>query len=706
MQKFEIVACDLESQNSQSVTFETGMLAEQASGAAVVRSGDSVVFAAVVGSKEPREGNDFLPLTVDYFEKTYAAGKIPGGFFKREGRPTTKEILTSRLIDRPLRPMFPDYYYNDIQVAVYVLSYDKINPVDILAINAASAALMVSEIPLVDAIAAVRVGKIDGKLVLNPSHDSLVNSTIDMTVAGTASAITMVESGSSEVSEDELLEALAFAHENIKKLAAAQKELAQRIGKPKATVTPIAPEEEVEKTVNSLINDIKDTLSTAEKTERVAKFKILDGKLQEALVAALGEEVAATKKAAAKRIMESTIQTEMRRMILEEGRRIDGRSLTDIRPISSAVGFLPRTHGSALFNRGQTQSLGIVTLGASTDSQVIDGLDDEYKKKFILHYNFPSFSTGECKPMRGPGRREIGHGALAERALKQVCPEPNDFPYTIRVVSEIMSSNGSSSMASVCSGCLAMMDAGVPIKAPVAGIAMGLIKENDNFKVLSDILGDEDHFGDMDFKVAGTANGVTALQMDIKIIGVTLEIMKTALAQAKEGRLHILSKMAETIQTPREGLSVYAPRIVTIEIDPDKIRNVIGPGGKMIRKITEETGVEIEANDDGRILVVSPDAEANEKAVRMIREVTDEAEIGRIYIGKVKRIMNFGAFVEILPGIEGMVHISQLENRRVNKVEDVVNIGDEVKVKVIEIDSQGRVNLSRKAALEGSVEEE
>jgi polyribonucleotide nucleotidyltransferase len=706
MQKFEIVACDLESQNSQSVTFETGMLAEQASGAAVVRSGDSVVFAAVVGSKEPREGNDFLPLTVDYFEKTYAAGKIPGGFFKREGRPTTKEILTSRLIDRPLRPMFPDYYYNDIQVAVYVLSYDKINPVDILAINAASAALMVSEIPLVDAISAVRVGKIDGKLVLNPSHDSLVNSTIDMTVAGTASAITMVESGSCEVSEDELLEALAFAHENIKKLAAAQKELAERIGKPKATVTPIAPEEEVEKTVNSLINDIKDTLSTAEKTERVAKFKILDGKLQEALVAALGEEVAATKKAAAKRIMESTIQTEMRRMILEEGRRIDGRSLTDIRPISSAVGFLPRTHGSALFNRGQTQSLGIVTLGASTDSQVIDGLDDEYKKKFILHYNFPSFSTGECKPMRGPGRREIGHGALAERALKQVCPEPNDFPYTIRVVSEIMSSNGSSSMASVCSGCLAMMDAGVPIKAPVAGIAMGLIKENDNFKVLSDILGDEDHFGDMDFKVAGTANGVTALQMDIKIIGVTLEIMKTALAQAKEGRLHILSKMAETIQTPREGLSVYAPRIVTIEIDPDKIRNVIGPGGKMIRKITEETGVEIEANDDGRILVVSPDAEANEKAVRMIREVTDEAEIGRIYIGKVKRIMNFGAFVEILPGIEGMVHISQLENRRVNKVEDVVNIGDEVKVKVIEIDSQGRVNLSRKAALEGSVEEE
>lgn len=700
MQKFEIVACDLQ---SQTVTFETGMLAGQASGATVVRCGDSVVFAAVVASKEPKEGTDFLPLTVDYSEKTYAAGKIPGGFFKREGRATTKEILTSRLIDRPIRPMFPEHYHNDIQLVTYVLSYDKVNQVDILAMNAASAALMVSDIPLVDAVACVRVGKVDGKLVLNPSPLQLEHSTIEMVVAGTVNAITMVESGSAEVAEEELLEALGFAHENIKKLAAAQKELAQKAGKPKATVPTPASEPEVEAVINSLIGDIKATLSTAEKIERVEKFRQLDIKLKETLVAKLGEETAPTKKDAAKRLLESAIYTEMRRMILEEKRRIDGRQLNEIRPISCAVGFLPRTHGSSLFNRGQTQSLGIVTLGASGDSQVIDGLDDEYKKKFLLHYNFPPFSTGETKPMRGPGRREIGHGALAERALKQVVPA--DFPYTIRIVSEIMSSNGSSSMASVCSGSLAMMDAGVPIKAPVAGIAMGLIKEGENYKILSDILGDEDHFGDMDFKVAGTSHGVSALQMDIKIIGVTLEIMKVALQQAKEGRMHILGKMNEVISAPRPELSIYAPRIVTIEIDPEKIRNVIGPGGKMIRKITEETGVEIEANDDGRILIISPDAAANEKAVFMIRQVTEDAEVGKIYTGKVKRIMNFGAFVEILPGIEGMVHISQLENRRVNKVEDVVNIGDEVQVKVIEIDSQGRVNLSRKAAMEPASEE-
>jgi polyribonucleotide nucleotidyltransferase len=659
-----------------------------------------VVFSAVVASKEPKDGCDFLPLTVEYQEKTYAAGKIPGGFFKREGRPTTKEILTSRLIDRPLRPMFPEHYHNDLQLVSYVLSYDKTNQVDILAMNAASCALMVSEVPLLEAIAAVRVGKVDGKLILNPSPMQLENSTIDMVVAGTSSAITMVESGSAEVSEDELLEALDFAHQNIRKLAAAQVELASKAGKAKTPVMEPAPEPEVTAIIDGLLGDIKNILNTAEKVERVAKFRQLDEKLAEQMIGKLGEDVADEKAEAAKRILEGKIQTEMRRMILEEKRRIDGRGLCDIRPISCAVGFLPRTHGSSLFNRGQTQSLGIVTLGASSDSQVIDGLDDEYKKKFLLHYNFPPFSTGEAKPLRGPGRREIGHGALAERALRQVIPDSSEFPYTIRVVSEIMSSNGSSSMATVCSGTLALLDAGVPIKAPVAGIAMGLIKEGDNFKVLSDILGDEDHFGDMDFKVAGTVHGVNALQMDIKITGVTLDIMRTALQQAKEGRMHILGKMNEVIQAPRAELSQYAPRIVTIEIDPEKIRNVIGPGGKMIRKITEETGVEIEANDDGRILIISPDAAANDKAVYMIRQVTEDAEVGKIYIGKVKRIMNFGAFVEILPGIEGMVHISQLEHSRVNKVEDVVNIGAEVKVKVIEIDSQGRVNLSRKAAME------
>ncbi len=701
---YEIVSCDLNAQNAQSVVFETGILAEQASGAVTVRSGDSVVFAAVVASKEPKEGNDFLPLTVDYIEKAYAAGKIPGGFFKREGRATTKEILSSRLIDRPLRPMFPEHYHNDLQVAVYVLSYDKVNPVDILAINAASAAFMISEVPIVDAVAAVRVGKIDGQLVINPSPASLANSTIDMTVAGTEQAITMVESGSSEVSEEELLEALGFAHENIKKLAHAQKELASKCGKEKTVVTEPAPEPECEEVVDTLMDDLRDTLNTAEKTARVEKLRLLNENLAARLNEKLGEEVGTEKFPAAHAILENRLQAEMRRMILEEGRRIDGRRVFDIRPITCYAGILPRTHGSAIFKRGQTQSLGVCTLGATADSQVIDGLDDETKKRFILHYNFPPFSTGECKPMRGPGRREIGHGALAERALSKVIPSEAEFPYTIRVVSEIMSSNGSSSMASVCSGCLALMDAGVPIKAPVAGIAMGLIKEGDHFTVLSDILGDEDHFGDMDFKVAGTEHGVNALQMDIKIIGVTLDIMRVALQQAKDGRMYILGKMMEVLDAPRKSLSPYAPRIVTLEINPDKIKNVIGPGGKMIRKITEESGAQIEVTDDGKVVIMSPDASANDKAVKLVHQVTDDAEVGKIYIGTVKRIMNFGAFVEILPGIEGLVHISQLENRRVNKVEDVVNIGDEVKVKCIEIDAQGRVNLSRKAALEESAE--
>jgi polyribonucleotide nucleotidyltransferase len=699
----QITACDFD---NHTITFETGLLASQAAGAVVARCGDSVVLSAVVCSKEAKDGCDFLPLTVDYFEKTYSAGKIPGGFFKREGRPTTKEILTSRLIDRPLRPMFPEHYHNDVMVINYVLSYDKINQVDILAINASSCALMVSEIPLLQAIGAVRVGKVDGKLVLNPSPAELERSTIEMVVAGTEQAINMVESGSEEVSEEELLEALAFAHDNIKKLCAAQKELAAKAGKAKYQVPEPAGEPQVEELVKvGLMPDIRDALNTADKAERTEKFRQLRIRLDEKLDEKFGEE-ADSKANAAARILEETISREMRRMILEEGRRIDGRSMTDIRPISTAVGFLPRTHGSSLFTRGQTQSLGVVTLGASGDSQVIDGLDDEFKKRFLLHYNFPPFSVGEARPMRGPGRREIGHGALAERALNQVMPSAEEFPYTVRVVSEILSSNGSSSMASVCAGSMAMMDAGVPIKAPVAGIAMGLIKEGDNFKVLSDILGDEDHFGDMDFKVAGTERGVNALQMDIKITGVTLDIMRTALAQAREGRMHILGKMAEAISAPRSELSKYAPRIVTIEIDTEKIRNLIGPGGKTIRKITEETGVQIETNDDGRVLIISPDAEANEKAIFMVRQVTEDAEVGKVYLGKVKRIMKFGAFVEILPGIEGMVHISQLDNTRVNKVEDVVNIGDEIKVKVIEIDSQGRVNLSRKVLLEGGEGEE
>jgi polyribonucleotide nucleotidyltransferase len=698
--KLEIVACEL---NNQTVTFETGLLAGQAAGAVVARCGDSVVLSTAVCSKEPREGCDFLPLTVDYTEKTYSAGKIPGGFFKREGRPTTKEILTCRLIDRPLRPMFADNYHNDIQLVSYVLSYDKVNQVDVLAMNAASCALMVSEIPLLQAIGSVRVGKIDGQLILNPSSDQLEESTIDMIVAGTEEAITMVESGSDEVSEDELLDALAFAHENIKKLCASQKELASRVGKEKYQPEAPTSEPEVEELIKvSLMSELKEALNIAEKTARNEKFSAVKTRLKELLVEKFGEEGAEEKSGAASRILEDITSNEMRRMILEENRRIDGRKLEEIRPISCAVGFLPRTHGSALFTRGQTQALGVITLGASGDSQIVDGLDEGYRKKFLLHYNFPPFSVGEARPMRGPGRREIGHGALAERSLSKVMPSPDEFPYTVRVVSEILSSNGSSSMASVCAGSMGMMNAGVPLKAPVAGIAMGLIKEGENYKVLSDILGDEDHFGDMDFKVTGTEKGVNALQMDIKITGVTLDIMKNALAQAKDGRMHILGKMNEAIKEPEKELSEYAPRIIKMDIDPEKIRNLIGPGGKTIRKITEETGVQIETNDDGRVLIISPDSQANDKAIFMVKQVTEDAEVGQVYNGKVKRIMKFGAFVEILPGIEGMIHISQLDNNRVNKVEDVVNIGDEVKVKVIEIDGQGRVNLSRKAVLSDS----
>lgn len=696
MNNIEIVASELD---GHSLIFETGLLARQASGAVTVRCGDSVVFCASVVSKEAREGCDFLPLTVDYVEKTYAAGKIPGGFFKREGRPTTKEILTCRLIDRPIRPMFPDNFHNEVQLATYVFSYDKVNQVDTLAMNAASCALMLSEAPFKEAIGAVRVCKIDGKLTVNPSAAQIDKADIDMVVAGTEQAITMVECGSSEVSEDELLEALDYAHSQIKIIARSQKELADKCGKQKIVVAEPPAEPEINEAISELSADIQTALSTPDKAERVSKFKILEENLLEKLNLKIGEEAAAQKKTKAMSMLDGSLQKEMRRMILEDSRRIDGRTLDGIRDISCAVGFLPRTHGSSLFTRGQTQSLGVVTLGAGRDSQIIDGLDDEFKKRFLLHYNFPPFSVGEARPMRGPGRREIGHGALAERALKQVIPEESVFPYTIRMVSEIMSSNGSSSMASVCSGSMALMDAGVPINAPVAGIAMGLIKEAENYKVLSDILGDEDHFGDMDFKVAGTERGVTALQMDIKITGVTLDIMRTALLQAKNGRLHILSEMAKAILEHKKEISSHAPRIISIEIDPDKIRTLIGPGGKTIRKITEDTGVDIETNDDGRVVIISPDMEASDRAIAMVKQLTEDAEVGKVYNGKVKRIMKFGAFVEILPGIEGMVHISQLDNTRVNKVEDVLNIGDEVTVKVVEIDGQGRVNLSRKAVL-------
>lgn len=693
-----IVASNL---GSQIITFETGLMAGQADGAVVVRCGDSVVIATAVASKTVREGVDFLPLTVDYFEKTYAAGRIPGGFFKREGKPTTKEILTSRLIDRPLRPLFPENYYNEVQVIAMVLSYDSVNQVDVLAMNAASCALLISPIPFTKPVGAVRIGKINGRFVINPSPSEIEKSDLDMVVAGTDQAITMVESGSNELPEEELIQALDIAHKHIKILVASQLELQAKCGKPKQQINPPQKDEELEQLVkDTIFSDIKDALNIPDKLQRKEKLALIEEKLTNLLKDKYPEEeTLAAKTKLAFQIKENLIYKEMRRMILEENRRIDGRGLTDIRPISCAVGFLPRTHGSALFTRGQTQSLGVVTLGAKSDMQIIDGLDEEYKKRFLLHYNFPPFSTGEIKPIRGPSRREIGHGALAERALSWVLPSEEEFPYTIRIVSEILSSNGSSSMATVCSGSLSLMDAGVPIKAPVAGIAMGLIKEGDNYKVLSDIIGDEDHFGDMDFKVAGTAKGVTALQMDIKIEGVTLEIMHKALQQAKEGRLFILSKMAEAIDKPRPQLSQYAPRIVSIEIDPDKIRNVIGPGGKMIRKLQDEFNVTIELDDDGKIQIISPNPESTQKAIEMIRKITEDAEVGKVYTGKVKRIMSFGAIVEILPGLEGMIHISQLDHNRVNNIEDILKVGDEVTVKVIEIDSLGRVNLSRKALL-------
>ncbi len=695
----KIVDCPLVS--GQVMTFETGLLAQQAGGAVVVRQGDTVVIATATASAEPREGCDFFPLTVDYFEKTYSAGKIPGGFFKREGRPTANEILTCRLIDRPLRPQFPDGYFNDVQIISFVLSYDQVNQPDVMAMNAASCALLISDIPFAEPVSAVRVGKVDGQLVLNPSVKVLENSVLDMIVAGTEQAIAMVESGSNEISEDAYLEALALAHAEIKKLCQAQKKLAAQQGKPKVVVAPPARDQAlVAKVRDFVIGGIREALNTAEKSERKAKFKATSKALTEKLTAELGEDGYLKVKKQVHAVIEDLIMTEMRGMILNQSRRVDGRGLRDIRPITSQTGFLPRTHGSALFTRGQTQSLGICTLGAVADQQIIDGIDDEYRKRFILHYNFPPLSTGEVKPMRGPGRREIGHGALAERALAPMIPPADVFPYTVRVVSEILSSNGSSSMASVCSGSLSMMDAGVPLKAPVAGIAMGLIKEGDNYKVLSDILGDEDHFGDMDFKVAGTTKGVTALQMDIKIAGVTLEIMRTALDQAREGRMHILGKMGEALAAPRPELSQYAPRILSMDIDPDKIRNVIGPGGKMIRQIQSETGVSIDIDDSGKVLIMSPDLEASKRAQLMVQRLTEEAEVGKTYTGKVKRIMNFGAFVEILPGIEGLIHISQLDHKRVNVVQDVVNIGDEVTVKVVEIDNQGRVNLSRKCLIE------
>ncbi len=679
---------------------ETGKMAKQANGAVMVRYGDTVVLVTAVVSPQPREGIDFFPLLVDYEEKLYAVGKIPGSFLRREGRPTESAILAARTIDRPIRPLFPDGFRNDVQVVATVLSVDPDCPADTTAMIGASAALSISEIPFQGPIAGVHVGRVNGEFVINPTSKQAELSDLDLIVAGSKDAIMMVEAGAKEVPEEQILEAILFGHEEIKKLVAFQEEIKAEIGKEPLAVELYEPDPEIVEAVKAFATEkLIAALTTSEKLEREALIDQVKEETHQHFLDNLGEEVYAEKARDISTALDAIIKNEVRRMIVEERKRIDGRELDEIRPISCEVGVLPRTHGSGLFTRGQTQVLSVVTLGRSSEEQILEGLEDEESKRYIHHYNFPAYSVGEVKPMRGPGRREIGHGALAERALLPVIPSEEEFPYTIRVVSEVLESNGSTSQASVCGSTLALMDAGVPIKKPVAGIAMGLVKYQDQFTILTDIQGLEDHLGDMDFKVAGTRDGVTAVQMDIKVSGISKEILQEALAQARKGRLFILDKMAEAIAEPRPELSAYAPRMITMTIDPDKIRDVIGPGGKMIRKIIEETGVEIDIEDDGRVFISSMDSKAGEEAKAIIERLTSDVDVGKTYLGKVVRIMNFGAFVEILPGKEGLVHISQLALERVAKVEDVVNIGDEILVKVIEIDRQGRINLSRKALL-------
>lgn len=675
---------------------ETGLMAKQASGAVVARYGDTVVLATAVASKVERENVDFLPLTVDYQEKAYSAGRIPGGFFKREGRQSEKEILTSRLIDRPMRPLFPDGYYFDTQIIASVLSIGDESSMDLMGMIASSAAVAISDIPFNGPIGAVRVGCIDGKFCINPGLKEIESSSLNLVVAGTADAIMMVEGGANELSEDQMLEALEAAHREIKKIVALQQELVGKVGKPKRSVKTIELDKELEKEVAALAMErLKTAIVIPNKMERQKTLDALLADIKEKLK----KEDEPTRNLQISKIFVNIEKDEVRRIILDKNVRADGRNPAEIRQISSSVGLLPRTHGSALFTRGETQALAVATLGTSEDEQRIDALEGEYFKTFMLHYNFPPFSVGETKPLRGPGRREVGHGALAERALRPVVPSKQEFPYTIRLVSDILESNGSSSMATVCGGTLALMDAGVPIKAPVAGIAMGLIKEGDKVVVLSDILGLEDHLGDMDFKVTGTSKGITALQMDMKIEGITIDVMRSALQQAREGRLHILGKMLETLSAPRKNLNPFAPRIISMKINTDKIKDVIGTGGKVIRSIVEQTGAKIDIEDDGTINIASSDEAAANKAKEIIRGIVQEAEVGKLYMGKVRKIMDFGAFVEIFPGTDGLLHISQISEKRIEKVTDELKEGDEVLVKVLEIDRQGKIRLSRKEAM-------
>ena len=680
----------------RTLRLETGRIAKQADGSIWASYGDTVVLATAVAAQTAKPGIDFLPLTVDYQEKAYAAGKIPGGYFKREGRPAEKEVLTSRLIDRPLRPLFPEGYYFETQVIASVLSADKTGSSDVIGITAASAALAVSNIPFNGPVAGVKIGRVNGQLVVNPDLETMEQSELHLVVAGTADAVMMVEAGANELSEQTMLEALELAHSEIKKIVQKINELARKVGKMKRAVVEESIDAGLHAEVKTLVaQPIRDAIMIANKTAR-----------QERLDQILADTIAKLKKPEdpsserhIKIVFHQLEYTEVRKMILEKRSRADGRGPSDIRPITCEVGALPRAHGSAIFTRGETQSLAVVTLGTTDDEQRIDALEGEYTRTFMLHYNFPPFSVGEARPLRSPGRREVGHGALAERALKPVIPGKEAFPYTLRIVSEILESNGSSSMATVCGGTLAMMDAGVPIKEPVAGIAMGLIKEGDDVIILSDILGLEDHLGDMDFKVCGTKNGVTALQMDIKIGGITTSLMQQALEQARLGRLHILSHMAKALTSPRADLSTFAPRIYTMKVKQDKIRDIIGQGGKTIRGIQSDCGVKISVEDTGIVTIASADGTSLQKAKDIINRLTEEVEVGKVYMGTVRKIMDFGAFVEVLPGTDGLVHISQLAHHRVKAVSDEVAEGDQILVKVLEIDKQGKIRLSRKETL-------
>jgi polyribonucleotide nucleotidyltransferase len=687
--------------NGQTLNVESGRIAKQASGSVVVTLGETMVLVTAVATDEVREGIDFLPLTVEYQEMSYAGGRIPGNFFRRDmGRPGERETLTSRLIDRPIRPLFPDNYHYETQVIASVFSTDKENEADVLAMLGASAALEVSDIPFSGPIAGVRVGRVEGRLIANPTLSQLAESDINLIVAGNRAGIVMVEAGGLFVSESEMIEAIFYGHEAMQPMLDMQEELKSAIGKSKRELPPEPVDEELQKKIVELGNPLlREVITTADKMLRQQKGRDARNSVVEAL-----SETYEGKKSEIKESLHDLEKKMVREMILNEGKRIDGRAFSEVRPIECAVGVLPRAHGSALFTRGETQAMVSTTLGTERDEQRIETMYGDHFRSFILHYNFPPYSVGEAKRLGGPGRRDIGHGALARRALMPVMPGNEDFQYCVRVVSEILESNGSSSMASVCGGCLSLMDAGVPIKEPVAGVAMGLVAEGDKVAVLTDIIGDEDHYGDMDFKVTGTRDGITALQMDIKVENITREVLEQALEQAKEGRLFILDAMNEAIPKPRTDVSEYAPIITRITIKPEKVRVLIGPGGKTIREISNASDARIDVDDEGTVTISSADKESADSAKKMINEILQEAEVGKLYMGKVVKIMDFGAFVEIFPGTDGLVHISQLDKDRVNKVTDILNEGDEVLVKVLEVNNDGKIRLSRKAALGESLD--